>query len=99
MLLFYSPFKCHAKTQLEVACEASASLAAGLTRLEGAPSPPRRTAKSLIPTNEPQLLPVASPAPRRAEIAAVPEPPAVPAARRAGEARVTADDIIKNRNI
>lgn len=66
--MFYSPFKCHAKTQLEIA---AASLAAGLAGLERPPSLARGTTKSLVPTNELQLLPVAAPAPRRVEIAAV----------------------------
>lgn len=99
IIIIYSPSNCHVKTQLEIACEPAASLAAGLARPDRSPSPARGTAKPLVPTNELQLLPVASPAPRRVEIAAVAEPPAVPAARGAGEARVTSDDIIKNRNI
>lgn len=93
-VLFYSPSNCHVKTQLEIACEAAASLAAGLARLERPPSPERGTAKSLIPTNELQTPALAPPAPLRVGIAAAAEPPAVPAARRSREARVTSDDII-----
>lgn len=61
--------------------------------------PTKRENKSLVPTNEPQLLSVASPVPRRMDIDAALETTVVLAAHVHGKARDTSDDIIKNSNI
>ena len=61
--------------------------------------PSERENKSLVPTNELQLLSVTSPVPRPMDVDAALETTVVPAAQVYGKARDTFDDINKNSNI